>query len=74
MALTVSGSCVCLDSSSGTSRDWAYGVPAIEYVYTIELRDEGEYGFLLPPEQITPTVEETWAAIKAFTLHVIAQA
>ena len=59
------------DASSGTSRDWAYGVPDIEYVYTIELRDEGDYGFLLPPEQIQPTVEETWAGIKAFTMHVI---
>jgi len=27
----------------------------------MELRDTGTYGFLLPPEQIIPTGEETWA-------------
>ncbi len=59
-----------VDQSSGTSRDWAKGVPDIEYVYTIELRDEGQYGFLLPPDQILPTVEETWAGLKAFLLHI----
>lgn len=62
-----------IDPSSGTSRDWAKGDPEIEYVYTLELRDEGDYGFLLPPEQILPTGEETWAGIKAFTLYVIGQ-
>ena len=61
------------DSSSGTSRDWAYGVPQIEYVYTIELRDEGQFGFLLPPAQIEPTVIETWAGMKAFAMHIIGE-
>jgi murein tripeptide amidase MpaA len=51
--------------SSGTSRDWAYGVPGFEFVYTLELRDTGNYGFLLPPEQILPSGEETWAALTA---------
>ena len=60
-----------LDSSSGTSRDWAYGVPQIEWVYTIELRDEGQFGFLLPPEQIADTVEETWIGMKAFANHIL---
>ncbi|ELU02039.1 hypothetical protein CAPTEDRAFT_91794, partial [Capitella teleta] len=49
----------------GTSRDWAYGVPGFEFVYTIELRDTGEHGFFLPPEQILPSQEETWAGIRA---------
>ena len=48
-------------------------MPAIEWVYTLELRDEGEYGFLLPANQIQPTVEETWAGIKAFSMHIISQ-
>jgi len=54
-----------LYQSSGTSRDWASGVANIPYVYTIELRDTGTYGFLLPPEQIIPTAKETWAGIIA---------
>lgn len=37
----------------------------IPYVYTIELRDEGSYGFLLPPDQILETGEETWEGVKA---------
>ena len=47
--------------ASGTSRDWALGVAGIPYVYSIELRDTGVYGFLLPPSEIIPTAEETWA-------------
>ena len=29
--------------------------------YGMELRDTGEYGFILPPNQIIPTGEEVWA-------------
>ena len=46
---------------SGGSKDWAFGVAGIPYSYGMELRDTGRYGFLLPPEQIIPTAEETWA-------------
>lgn len=53
----------CTDQSSGTSRDWAAGVPNIPYVYTAELRDENS--FQLPPTEILPTGEEIWAAVKA---------
>lgn len=54
-----------LDRSSGTSRDWAAGVAKIPYVYTVELRDGGSYGFLLPPNQILQTGVETWEGVKA---------
>jgi len=50
-----------LYTAAGTSLDWALGVAGIPYVYSIELRDTGMYGFLLPPEQIVPTAEEAWA-------------
>merc|ERR1712240_75284 len=50
-----------LYTASGTSLDWALGVAGVPYVYSIELRDTGHYGFLLPPSQIIPTAEETWA-------------
>lgn len=50
-----------LYTASGTSLDWALGVAGVPYVYSIELRDTGMYGFLLPPSQIIPTAEETWA-------------
>ena len=41
--------------------DYAKGELNIPYVYTIELRDTGLHGFLLPPEQIIPTGEEIMA-------------
>ena len=55
-----------LYTASGTSLDWALGVAGIPYVYSIELRDTGAYGFLLPPSEIIPNAEEAWA------FHVVA--
>jgi len=53
------------DTATGGSYDWAKGVAGIKYSYTLELRDRGRYGFLLPRSQIIPTAEETWTAIRA---------
>ena len=36
-------------------------------IFSIELRDTGLYGFILPPEQIIPTAEEAWAFHKVST-------
>jgi len=47
--------------ASGSSTDWAHGVAEIGFTTSMELRDTGSYGFLLPAEQIVPTAEETWA-------------
>ncbi|XP_030028978.2 zinc carboxypeptidase-like [Manduca sexta] len=43
---------------SGASFDWVKGVADIPIVYLFELRDVGEYGFMLPPEEIIPNNEE----------------
>ncbi|HVT12247.1 MAG TPA: M14 family zinc carboxypeptidase [Fimbriimonadaceae bacterium] len=46
--------------ASGISNDYvydAYHVPA----FGIELRDTGQYGFVLPENQIYPTQDEVWA-------------
>ncbi|GFY41751.1 carboxypeptidase A2 [Trichonephila inaurata madagascariensis] len=51
--------------ATGGADDWAYGVAGIKYSYTLELRDTGKYGFMLPSEQILPTGEETWTGVKA---------
>ncbi|XP_066587739.1 carboxypeptidase B-like [Prorops nasuta] len=51
--------------TSGSSDDWAKGEAEIKYAYTLELRDRGTYGFLLPAAQIVPTARETWAGIRA---------
>lgn len=47
--------------ASGTSLDWAWDETG-SYSWTFELRDTGEFGFLLPPEQIIPSGEEILAA------------
>lgn len=50
---------------TGSSDDWAKGKAGIKYSYTVELRDKGSHGFLLPASQITPTGRETFAAVRA---------
>ncbi|XP_017768607.1 PREDICTED: carboxypeptidase B-like [Nicrophorus vespilloides] len=55
--------------ASGGSDDWAKGTVGMKYAYTIELRDSGRYGFVLPATYIKPTATEAWQA-----LRVIAQA
>jgi len=57
--------------TTGTASDWYYGAEGIWAAYTIELRDTGQYGFVLPPAQIVPTGEEIWASMKYFTKIVL---
>ena len=46
---------------SGGSTDWSHGPGGIKYTISLELRDLGNHGFILPPNQIIPTGEEVWA-------------
>ncbi|XP_037038854.1 zinc carboxypeptidase-like [Bradysia coprophila] len=50
---------------SGTSVDYMYAAHGIPLSYTFEFRDQGRYGFILPPDQIIPNCEETTDAIIA---------
>ena len=43
--------------ASGTSLDWAWDDAGV-YAFTYELRDTGEFGFVLPPDQIIPSGDE----------------
>jgi len=45
--------------TTGTASDWFYQ-EGIWASYTIELRDTGKYGFVLPASQIIPNGEEIW--------------
>ncbi|XP_070578456.1 carboxypeptidase B-like [Ptychodera flava] len=56
---------------SGVSQDWAYDVANITYSYTIELRDTGEYGFILPEDQIIPSGVETYEGLKAAIRYIM---
>ena len=59
------------DIASGSSADWALGEAGIPYSYSVELRDTGRYGFLLPRDLILPTSEEMWAFHKAVATYII---
>ncbi|KAI1198653.1 hypothetical protein F5X97DRAFT_342364 [Nemania serpens] len=50
--------------TTGAAPDHVYSIGRAEFSYTIELRDIGNYGFVLPPELIRPAVEEQWAGQK----------
>ncbi|XP_035789853.1 zinc carboxypeptidase-like [Anopheles albimanus] len=49
--------------ASGSSLDWVKGTLQTPLTFAYELRDTGEYGFLLPPDQIIATAEETLDSI-----------
>ena len=58
--------------ASGSSADWAYDIANIPCSFAPELRDRGQYGFLLPENQIKPVAEEMWEAYKAWGDRVLA--
>ncbi|KAH8825266.1 hypothetical protein DL96DRAFT_1612558 [Flagelloscypha sp. PMI_526] len=55
--------CTTIYQVSGGSVDWVYD-SGIKYSLTVELRDTGNYGFVLPASQILPSGEEVWAGVK----------
>ncbi|XP_006837750.1 PREDICTED: carboxypeptidase B2 [Chrysochloris asiatica] len=57
----------------GGSDDWIYDL-GTKYSFTIELRDTGKFGFLLPERYIKPTCKEALAAIFNIVRHVIKNA
>ncbi|XP_050711912.1 uncharacterized protein LOC126995989 isoform X4 [Eriocheir sinensis] len=60
-----------LYAAAGGSDDWAAGVANIPLSYTIELRDKGSGGFILPRSQIKPTVDDAWLAMKILGEEVL---
>ena len=59
--------------ASGSSADWTYDKAGILYSYAVELRDQGQYGFVLPPDQIIPSGLETFEGIKALAFYIKSQ-
>jgi len=55
--------------AAGGSDDWAHS-QGVDIVYTFELRDRGQYGFLLPEFLIPPAVEEASRGISAVYDHL----
>ena len=58
--------------ASGSTADWAYDTADIPCAYAPELRDQGEYGFLIPENQIIPVAEEMNAGFITMADQVLA--
>ncbi|XP_066995955.2 carboxypeptidase B [Anabrus simplex] len=68
----VGSSAITLYPASGGSDDWAKGSAGVKYAYTVELRDRGRYGFVLPAQYIVPTAKEAFAAARTVAEAVLA--
>jgi murein tripeptide amidase MpaA len=55
--------------ASGVSVDWVYAA-ASRFAFTYELRDTGDYGFVLPVWQILPTCEETFPSLLFYVSYL----
>ncbi|XP_015114563.1 carboxypeptidase B [Diachasma alloeum] len=64
---TVGNSATTLYAAAGGADDWAKAYLKVKYAYTIELRDKGKHGFILPAKYITPTAKEALAAVLTVT-------
>ncbi|KAJ4336079.1 hypothetical protein N0V87_005659 [Didymella glomerata] len=62
---TFTGGPICntIYQVSGDSVDYALENAGTKYSMTVELRDTGNYGFVLPANQIKPSGEEMWAGL-----------
>lgn len=56
--------CDTIYKATGGSVDYSYDTTKVKYAFTYELRDTGNYGFVLPANQIQPVGRETWASVK----------
>lgn len=56
--------CSTIYKATGNSVDFANDVIGADYVFTAELRDTGNYGFVLPANQIVPSGEEAYAGVR----------
>jgi murein tripeptide amidase MpaA len=57
--------------AAGASVDWVYDVGGA-FAFTYELRDTGQYGFILPASQIRPNCEEVFPALLFFADYLFA--
>lgn len=56
--------CSTIYAAAGSGVDYVQDVVKADYSFTTELRDTGRHGFILPPEQIIPSGEESPAGFK----------
>ncbi|XP_031556614.1 carboxypeptidase B2-like [Actinia tenebrosa] len=54
--------------ASGVAEDWVYGNLGVRYSFSVELRDTGHYGFLLPARFIRQSGAEMLKALNAIIM------
>lgn len=62
--------CTTIYQATGNSVDYVADVTQADYAFTVELRDTGSNGFLLPPAQILPSGQEAFEGIKYLIANV----
>lgn len=60
-------------AAAGSSLDWVMGVLGKQFAFVWELRDTGEYGQLLPADQIVPNSQEVFDSILSILRDVLAR-
>jgi extracellular matrix protein 14 len=59
----VGGVCDVSYTATGQSLDWTYKTLGAKWSFAANLRDQGVYAFMLPPDQIVPTGQEMLAGL-----------
>ncbi|KAJ9136841.1 Zinc carboxypeptidase [Pleurostoma richardsiae] len=62
--------CTTIYKATGSSVDYVSDVVKTDYTFTSELRDTGNYGFVLPASQILPSGEEAYAGVRYLLLNM----
>ncbi|KAB5522881.1 hypothetical protein GE09DRAFT_1043889 [Coniochaeta sp. 2T2.1] len=62
--------CTTIYKATGSSVDYVNDVVKSDYTFTAELRDTGNYGFVLPANQIVPSGEESYAGLRYLLLNM----
>ncbi|KAJ9148825.1 Zinc carboxypeptidase [Coniochaeta hoffmannii] len=62
--------CSTIYKATGSSVDYVNDVVKSDYTFTSELRDTGNYGFVLPANQIVPSGEEAYAGMRYLLLNM----
>ncbi|TVY81002.1 Metallocarboxypeptidase A-like protein [Lachnellula suecica] len=63
--------CSTIYKVTGGSVDYVNDVTKSKYVFTIELRDTGSNGFVLPASQILPSAVETYAGLRNLLINMV---
>ena len=56
--------------ASGSTLDWVALNTAAKYIFVFEMRDRGEFGFMLPESLIEPAFRDIWIGIHQLILNI----